>query len=75
MPKLARIESGLSRVPLPQTLTDALYGEMRAFEPNMVRVRDADGASGVGHSFTVGRNGAAIADRNGWRLRSRSAAG
>ena len=33
---------------------------MRAFELNTVRIRDADGAQGVGYTFTVGRNGAAI---------------
>jgi L-alanine-DL-glutamate epimerase-like enolase superfamily enzyme len=33
---------------------------MRAFELNTVRVRDAEGAEGVGYTFTVGRNGAAV---------------
>ena len=42
------------RVPLPETLTDSTHGEMRAFELNTVRVRDADGAEGVGYTFTVG---------------------
>jgi L-alanine-DL-glutamate epimerase-like enolase superfamily enzyme len=37
-----------------------MHGEMRAFELNTVRVRDADGAEGVGYTFTVGRNGAAV---------------
>jgi len=37
-----------------------MHGEMRAFELNTVRLRDADGAEGVGYTFTVGRNGAAI---------------
>src|SRR3954452_14398661 len=36
------------------------HGEMRAFELNTVRLRDADGAEGAGYTFTVGRNGAAI---------------
>ena len=33
---------------------------MRAFELNTIRMRDSDGAEGVGYTFTVGRNGAAI---------------
>src|SRR5579872_5922372 len=33
---------------------------MRAFELNTVRLIDADGAEGVGYTFTVGRNGGAI---------------
>ena len=35
-------------------------GEMSAFELNTVRIRDADGAEGVGYTYTVGRNGGAI---------------
>jgi L-alanine-DL-glutamate epimerase-like enolase superfamily enzyme len=60
MPKITAFETGFYRVPLPETLTDSMHGEMRAFELNTVRVRDADGAEGVGYTFTVGRNGAAI---------------
>lgn len=54
------IETGYFRVPLPVVLTDSTHGEMRAFELNTVRVRDKDGAEGVGYTFTVGRNGAAV---------------
>ncbi len=60
MAKLVSIEPGFYRIPLPQTLTDSTHGEMRAFELNTVRLRDADGAEGVGYTFTVGRNGGAI---------------
>ncbi len=60
MAKLIAIEPGYYRIPLPQVLTDSTHGEMRAFELNTVRVRDADGAEGVGYTYTVGRNGAAI---------------
>ncbi len=58
---IASIESGFYRVPLPETLTDSMHGVMRDFELNTVRVRDGDGAEGVGYTYTVGRNGAAIA--------------
>jgi L-alanine-DL-glutamate epimerase-like enolase superfamily enzyme len=60
MAKLTSIEPGFFRIPLPEVLTDSMHGEMRAFELNTVRLRDADGAEGVGYTFTVGRNGAAI---------------
>src|SRR4051794_18473340 len=60
MPALRSIEPGFYRIPLPQVLTDSTHGEMRAFELNTVRVRDAEGAEGVGYTFTVGRNGAAV---------------
>jgi L-alanine-DL-glutamate epimerase-like enolase superfamily enzyme len=45
---------------LPTVLTDSMHGDMRAFELNTVRVRDADGAEGTGYTFTVGRNGGAV---------------
>ncbi|MEK0084904.1 mandelate racemase/muconate lactonizing enzyme family protein [Benzoatithermus flavus] len=60
MPKITSLEPGFYRIPLPELLTDSMHGEMRAFELNTVRVRDAEGAEGVGYTFTVGRNGAAI---------------
>ncbi len=60
MAKLTSIESGFFRIPLPVVLTDSMHGEMRAFELNTLRLRDADGVEGVGYTFTVGRNGAAI---------------
>ena len=60
MAKLTSIEPGFYRIPLPVVLTDSTHGEMRAFELNTVRVRDADGAEGIGYTFTVGRNGGAI---------------
>jgi L-alanine-DL-glutamate epimerase-like enolase superfamily enzyme len=60
MAKLSGIESGFYRIPLPSVLTDSMHGVMRDFELNTVRLRDAEGAEGVGYTFTVGRNGAAI---------------
>ena len=60
MPRITSVEPGFYQIPLPQVLTDSTHGEMRAFELNTVRVRDADGAEGVGYTFTVGRNGAAV---------------
>jgi len=60
MPRITSIEPGFYRIPLPTVLTDSMHGEMRAFELNTIRIRDSDGAEGVGYTFTVGRNGAAI---------------
>jgi L-alanine-DL-glutamate epimerase-like enolase superfamily enzyme len=60
MPRITSIEPGFYRIALPQVLTDSMHGEMRAFELNTIRIRDSDGAEGVGYTFTVGRNGAAI---------------
>jgi L-alanine-DL-glutamate epimerase-like enolase superfamily enzyme len=60
MPRITSIEPDFYRIPLPTVLTDSMHGEMRAFELNTVRIRDSDGAEGVGYTFTVGRNGAAI---------------
>jgi L-alanine-DL-glutamate epimerase-like enolase superfamily enzyme len=60
MPAITGLTAGFYRVPLPVTLTDSTHGEMRAFELNTVRLRDAHGTEGVGYTFTVGRNGSAI---------------
>ncbi len=60
MAKIAAIDSGLFRIPLPTVLTDSTHGEMRQFELVTARVRDADGEEGVGYTFTVGRNGGAV---------------
>src|SRR5436305_12359507 len=62
MAKLASIEPGFYRIPLPAILTDSTHGEMKAFELLTVRLRDAEGAEGVGYTYTVGRNGGAVAD-------------
>lgn len=59
---IASVVSGFYRIPLPTVLTDSTHGIMRDFELITVRVRDADGAEGVGYTFTVGRNGGAIHD-------------
>jgi L-alanine-DL-glutamate epimerase-like enolase superfamily enzyme len=65
MARLERIEAGFYRIPLPEVLTDSTHGAMRAFEIVTARVRDADGAEGVGYTFTVGRNGGAVHDTLG----------
>src|SRR3954454_24375540 len=62
MARIDTIETGLYRIPLPVKLSDSTHGEITAFELITCRVRDADGAEGTGYTYTVGRNGGAIAD-------------
>ena len=62
MALIKSVESGLYRIPLTVTLSDSTHGEIAAFELVTCRVRDLDGAEGTGYTYTVGRNGGAIAD-------------
>src|SRR3954447_16809694 len=62
MPRIANIETGFYRIPLPVTLSDSTHGDISAFELITCRIRDADGAEGAGYTYTVGRNGGAVAD-------------
>ena len=60
MPSIASLEAGFYRIPLPVALSDSMHGDMLAFELNTLRVRDSEGAEGVGYTYTCGRNGAAV---------------
>src|SRR3569833_4621325 len=62
MPRISTIETGFYRIPLPVMLSNTTQNDMAAFELITCRVRDADGAEGVGYTYTVGRNGGAVAD-------------
>ena len=62
MPNIESVTTGFYRVPLPEILTDSMHGIMRDFELVTAVIRDADGAEGMGYTFTVGRNGGAIAN-------------
>src|SRR5262245_27353285 len=48
-------------IPLPTVLSDSTHGQIAAFELVTTRLRDADGAEGVGYTYTVGAGGAAVA--------------
>ncbi len=61
MAKIANVEVGHFRIPLNPPLSDSTHGLITAFEVITARVRDADGAEGVGYTYTTGHNGAAIA--------------
>ena len=60
MSAIDRVRADLYFIPLDPPLTDAMHGVMRGFEIVTVRVTDADGAEGVGYTFTCGRGGGAI---------------
>src|SRR4030081_3436375 len=62
MALIKTIDTGLYRIPLTVSLSDSTHGKITAFELITCRVRDSDGAEGVGYAYTVGRNGGAIAD-------------
>lgn len=62
MSNIHSVTIGFYRVPLPSVLTDSTHGIMRDFELATIVVRDDDGAEGTGYTFTVGRNGGAIAN-------------
>jgi len=62
MAEIKKVETGYYRVPLPVTLSDSTHGDISAFELITARVGDSDGAEGVGYTYTVGRNGGAVAD-------------
>ena len=61
MPKIAAIDVGCYRVPLPVTLSDSTHGDITHFELVTARLRDSDGAEGVGYTYTVGSGGRAVA--------------
>jgi L-alanine-DL-glutamate epimerase-like enolase superfamily enzyme len=61
MTAIGAVEVDLYRIPLPTVLTDSTHGSMPDFELVTVRVRDDDGAEGLGYTYTVGAGGAAIA--------------
>ena len=48
------------RIPLPVALSDSTHGTITHFELITVRLRDSDGAEGVGYTYTVGAGGAAV---------------
>jgi L-alanine-DL-glutamate epimerase-like enolase superfamily enzyme len=61
MAAIEKLETGYFRVPLPVPLSDSTHGTITSFELVTARVRDADGAEGVGYTYTTGHGGGAIA--------------
>jgi L-alanine-DL-glutamate epimerase-like enolase superfamily enzyme len=57
---IASLEAGLYRIALPVPLSDATHGTITHFELISVRLRDSQGAEGIGYTYTVGAGGAAV---------------
>jgi L-alanine-DL-glutamate epimerase-like enolase superfamily enzyme len=57
---IATIQADRFSIPLPETLSDSTHGEMSFFELVCVRIRDQDGAEGMGYTYTVGTTANAI---------------
>jgi L-alanine-DL-glutamate epimerase-like enolase superfamily enzyme len=57
---ISSLETALYRIKLPVPLSDSTHGTMTHFELVTVRLRDSDGAEGVGYTYTVGTGGAAV---------------
>jgi L-alanine-DL-glutamate epimerase-like enolase superfamily enzyme len=60
MPAIRDVQADHYLIPLPVALSDSTHGTIRGFELVTVRLRDADGAEGVGYTYTVGAGGAAV---------------
>ena len=58
--RLSEIRADHYRIPLPVALSDSTHGVIEGFELITVRLRDEDGAEGVGYTYTVGTGGAAV---------------
>jgi L-alanine-DL-glutamate epimerase-like enolase superfamily enzyme len=58
--RIRQVEADHYLISLPTVLSDSTHGTMRAFELVTVRLRDDDGAQGVGYTYTVGTGGAAV---------------
>jgi L-alanine-DL-glutamate epimerase-like enolase superfamily enzyme len=57
---LASVQADHFRIALPTVLSDSTHGEISHFELVTVRLRDADGAEGLGYTYTVDAGGGAI---------------
>ena len=58
--RIAELRADHYLIPLPVVLSDSTHGAIPHFELITVRVTDADGAEGVGYTYTVGAGGAAV---------------
>jgi L-alanine-DL-glutamate epimerase-like enolase superfamily enzyme len=58
MSRIENVETARYRIPLPAPLADSTHGEMTHFDLIVCRLRDADGAEGVGYTVTMVAGGA-----------------
>src|SRR5260221_7860615 len=57
---IAALETDHYLIPLPEVLSDSTHGDITHVELITARIRDGDGAEGVGYSYTVGAGGGAV---------------
>jgi L-alanine-DL-glutamate epimerase-like enolase superfamily enzyme len=57
---IASLDAAHALIELPIVLSDSTHGTITHFELVTVRLRDQDGAEGVGYTYTVGKGGGAI---------------
>ena len=57
---IAEVRADHYRIPLPVVMSDATHGEMADFDLVTVRIRDADGAEGLGYTYTAGHSAAPV---------------
>ncbi len=62
MPTIAELDAACYRIPLPVALSDSTHGTITAFELVLARVRDVEGAEGIGYTYTVGTGGRAVVE-------------
>jgi L-alanine-DL-glutamate epimerase-like enolase superfamily enzyme len=60
MAKIESVVSGFYQIPLDTVLSDSTHGTIPHFELVTVRIRDADGAEGVGYTYAVNSGAAAF---------------
>ena len=60
MAYIEALDVACHRIPLPVTLSDSTHGSIAEFELITVHVRDADGETGLGFTYTVGSGGRAV---------------
>src|SRR5579885_3372567 len=60
MATVSAVQTDFYQVPLPVPLSDSTHGLIPHFELVIVRLRDSDGASGLGYTYTVNSGGAAV---------------
>ena len=69
MSAIAELGSACYLIPLPVVLSDSTHGTITHFELVVAKVRDRDGAEGVGYTYTVGASGTAVNEIIGRYLR------
>jgi L-alanine-DL-glutamate epimerase-like enolase superfamily enzyme len=54
------VECALFRLPVPENVADSAHGALPCFELVCAKVRDREGTTGLGCTYTLGRGGSAV---------------